>query len=422
MHLDRGETLGGAAGPALVNAEDIPDMPPCSALLRSLLAVAAGLGCAVPAALAAEPAAITLYEHAGWAGRTFDFSGAASPGVGRFNDRASSVEVRRGRWQLCTDADFGGQCMVLGPGRHGLSGRFHDGISSVRRVVGANDEPLTPGAALVLYEHAGLQGRAVLIRGATPGLEGFNDKASSIEVLEGQWQVCTDADYRGDCQIQAPGARNLQGAFHDRLSSVRPAPEAAVASPAPATAPPAQTGGGQAPALVLYESPMGQGRALPANAAIADLAAVQFNDMASSVAISSGNWQLCTDANYRGSCTALGPGRHNIGKAMNDRVSSLRPVDAAPAQAAPNAPTAPAAQVGLTLYDGADFNGRALQMSKPTAFSPELNNGRPASVVVHSGRWELCEQPGFNGRCVTLPAGQHRLSGALERVASVRPR
>ena len=401
-------------------------MTPCSARLRSVVALSASLWLGTLTAQAAEPAALTLYEHAGFAGRTFDFSGAASAGVGRFNDRASSVEVRRGRWQLCTDADFSGQCMVLGPGRHGLSGPFHDGISSLRRVIGPNDEPLPPGAALVLYEHAGLQGRAYLARGATPLLEGFNDKASSIEVMEGQWQVCTDSEYRGECQVHGPGARNLQGAFHDRLSSVRPVPAAGDAAVAPvpvpppaAAAPPADAS--QNASLVLYENPMGQGRALPTDAAISDLSAALFNDVASSVSITRGRWQLCTDANYRGACTILDPGRHNISKALNDRVSSLRPVSDAPAQAAPNAPAAPSAQAGLTLFEGPDFNGRAVPMTKPTAYSPELN-GRPASVTVHSGRWELCDEPGFNGRCVTLPAGQHRLSGLLERVASVRPR
>ena len=400
-------------------------MNPCSVLLRAALVLSSSLWLGTPTAHAAEPAAITLFEHAGFAGRTFDFSGAASAGVGRFNDRASSVEVRRGRWQLCTDADFGGQCMVLGPGRHGLSGPFHDGISSLRRVIGPNDEPMPAGAALVLYEHVGLQGQTYIARGPTPMLEGFNDKASSIEVLEGQWQVCTDSEYRGECQVQGPGARNLQGAFHDRLSSVRPAPDAAVAAPVPlppagVAAPPAEGAPGGV-ALTLYENPMGQGRALPADGAIADLTAAQFNDMASSVAITRGRWQLCTDAQYRGACIVLDPGRHNISKALNDRVSSLRPVSDAPAQAAPNAPVAPSAQAGLTLFEGPDFNGRAVPMSKPTAYSPELN-GRPASVTVHSGRWELCDEPGFNGRCVTLPAGQHRLSGLLERVASVRPR
>ena len=94
---------------------------------------------AVAAAAIASPAfaQITFYENDGFQGRTFTATKQVSDfdRVG-FNDRASSVEVTRDRWEVCQDAHFEGQCMVLRPGRYpslaamGLNNR----ISSVRMV------------------------------------------------------------------------------------------------------------------------------------------------------------------------------------------------------------------------------------------------------------------------------------------------
>jgi Zn-dependent protease with chaperone function len=51
-----------------------------------------------------------------------------------FNDQASSIIVRSGRWQFCDNADFGGRCIVLGPGRYPdlRTYKLNDKISSVR--------------------------------------------------------------------------------------------------------------------------------------------------------------------------------------------------------------------------------------------------------------------------------------------------
>lgn len=89
-------------------------------------------------ALASQAMAqITFYEHDGLRGRAFtatrsvnDFSRTG------FNDRASSVVVERGQWEVCDDANFSGHCMVLRRGSYeSLSGMgMNDRISSVRPV------------------------------------------------------------------------------------------------------------------------------------------------------------------------------------------------------------------------------------------------------------------------------------------------
>jgi uncharacterized protein YcfJ len=86
--------------------------------------------------LAAHAAAqITFYEGEGFHGRAFTTSGTIEnfDGTG-FNDRASSVVVDRGRWEVCEDAYFQGRCVVLRPGSYdSLSGLgMNRRISSVR--------------------------------------------------------------------------------------------------------------------------------------------------------------------------------------------------------------------------------------------------------------------------------------------------
>lgn len=87
------------------------------------------------AAATAASAQVTFFEHDGFRGRSFttdrpvgDFSRFG------FNDRASSVIVRSGRWELCDDARFGGRCVVLRPGRYRSLGSMglNDRVSSVR--------------------------------------------------------------------------------------------------------------------------------------------------------------------------------------------------------------------------------------------------------------------------------------------------
>ena len=51
-----------------------------------------------------------------------------------FNDRATSLIIREGRWEFCEHADFRGECVVLGPGRYEMLDRMNNRISSMRRV------------------------------------------------------------------------------------------------------------------------------------------------------------------------------------------------------------------------------------------------------------------------------------------------
>ena len=86
--------------------------------------------------LAAQASAqITFYEGEGFRGRAFT-AGNAVPNFQRFgfNDRASSVVVDRGRWEVCEDANFRGRCVLLRRGAYDSLRRMglNDRVSSVR--------------------------------------------------------------------------------------------------------------------------------------------------------------------------------------------------------------------------------------------------------------------------------------------------
>ena len=121
-----------------------------------------GLVAVLLAPLAA--AQVTLYEQEGFHGRVF----AANNTVRNldklgFNDRASSVIVERGDWQVCENADFRGQCIVLRPGQYPslASVGMNNRISSLRRVQGGPNyvyapPPVAPGASpYPYYPHYG---------------------------------------------------------------------------------------------------------------------------------------------------------------------------------------------------------------------------------------------------------------------------
>lgn len=169
--------------------------------------------------------AVVLYEHSNFDGRALGLNNAvARLGEFDFNDKASSMLVQRGRWQLCEHSDYGGECWSFGPGRHVLSGRLNDIASSIRPVFGNDNRPMPRHGAIVLHEHADFSGRQLLMVDGLNNLRAvaMNDVASAIEVWGGPWELCTDADFAGQCVVVAPGRYRLEGAFNDRVSSARP--------------------------------------------------------------------------------------------------------------------------------------------------------------------------------------------------------
>jgi uncharacterized protein YcfJ len=82
-----------------------------------------------------------------------------------------------------------------------------------------------------------------------------------------------------------------------------------------------------------------------------------------------------------------------------------------------------AAQV--TFYDAEGFHGNAFMVRQTTPnLSPLGFNDRASSAVVERGRWQVCEDAGFRGRCVVLVPGNYpalALYDMNNRISSVRP-
>ena len=84
----------------------------------------------------------------------------------------------------------------------------------------------------------------------------------------------------------------------------------------------------------------------------------------------------------------------------------------------------PAAAGDLSIFQHADFRGRQFMLRADT---PDLEVvgylDAVSSLVVRSGRWEVCSEPDFKGHCAIFPRGEYpTLNGRFnDRVASARP-
>lgn len=175
-------------------------------------------------------------------------------------------------------------------------------------------------AEVVLYENDDFSGTSQRVQRVESNLQrtDFNDRASSVVVRSGTWQLCSDAEFEGRCITLSPGRyRSLREMdMNDRISSVRPAQ----------TTPPGGSWGGGNGSVALYEDAEYRGRAFSGSGSN-NLKDEDFNDAVSSIVVRNGRWEFCTDADYRGRCTTLGPGRYRNLKeqGINDQISSFRP-------------------------------------------------------------------------------------------------
>ena len=206
-----------------------------STRLRNALAIT-GVVMATQAA-----AQITFYQGQGFEGRSFTTDERVRD-FGRygFNDRASSVEVIGGRWEVCEDVRFGGRCVVLRPGQYPSLAAMglNDRVSSVRtvnrdaRIDERRYAPAPPAgyddnapAQITFYQTQGFEGSSFTTEKQIGNFDrfGFNDRASSVVVLGGRWEVCEDARFRGRCVVLRPGRYASLAAMglNDRVSSVR---------------------------------------------------------------------------------------------------------------------------------------------------------------------------------------------------------
>ena len=300
-------------------------MNACKRSLRVLLAAAAALMATV--ALAGE---ITLFQNRDFHGERVTLQRAA-PDLERigFNDTASSIIVRDGVWEACTDHYFGGKCVQLQPGEYrSLTGSLDNRISSVREVASpsASMPPVIIASAeprLVLYERPGFVGRSVEVTSTMGRLDRFRTAGpGAVVVYGGTWRLCSGELFRGECNEFAPGRYDNLGPLNDRVNSaelltVPRAPVGIAIPPAPAGR------------VVLYEFSDFRGQSVVIDrATIPNLEWLGFNDRAASMRIEDGYWMFCTDVQFQGDCRTLGPGEYpRLPLSVDRKIVSARRVN-----------------------------------------------------------------------------------------------
>jgi hypothetical protein len=230
-------------------------------LFRFLVASAAA-----STVLAAQAGELTLFTHSNFNGPAVTLRGDTPDLVPyNFNDRASSVVVRSGTWQLCEHAEFRGRCMVVERGEYPVLAGFNDMISSAREIGGrgdangrderdgrndryernerneryernerneraerrwGRDEERGHGhgrEAIELFSQSGFSGARLGLHNEVRTLVDydFNDQAGSIIVNEGRWELCEHADFGGRCIVLEPGRYEFLDNMNNRISSLR---------------------------------------------------------------------------------------------------------------------------------------------------------------------------------------------------------
>jgi len=187
---------------------------------------------------------------------------------------------------------------------------------------------------ITLYEGENFQGRNLTLRNDMRDLDRtvFNDRAQSVVIRDGVWEVCADAAFHGHCATLQPGEYPvLEGGLDRRISSVRQvadrpaygqAPQRYAAAPGYAAPPPS---GGAAKAI-LYEGRDFHGRSFAIDRnVVRNLDRTAFNDRAASLRVERGYWIFCSDANFEGDCRTFGPGDYpDLPGDLNRRISSGR--------------------------------------------------------------------------------------------------
>ena len=161
---------------------------------------------------------------------------------------------------------------------------------------------------IIVYIDKNAGGAHQTIQTATPSLSGtnFQDKISSVFVVSGSWQLCTKKEYGGTCQTFNQGLTNLDATMNDHVTSLRPINVAQGAA-------------------VFFLDKDGGGKSLRATGEIRKMADFPgFASSISSVAVFSGNWEICKKNDYKGACTTLKPGVYNLNE-YDNYINSLRP-------------------------------------------------------------------------------------------------
>jgi hypothetical protein len=181
---------------------------------------------------------VTVYEDPDLRGDSVTFrSEVADLRQHGLNDRISSLEVDGNQaWEVCRDINFEGGCRVF----HGTiddlrSEGWNDRISSMRAVGFARSNnnrgrrwgnsrgnAANRESRLVLYERPNFRGDSRDVLNSVSNLGSSGDRARSVEVYGGTWELCEGAVRNARCitvRDSVPDLRDM--GFRNGITSAR---------------------------------------------------------------------------------------------------------------------------------------------------------------------------------------------------------
>lgn len=251
---------------------------------------------------------------------------------------------------------------------------------------------------------------------------GLNDEISSIEIRPGEaWEICRDINFANQCQILTRSVSDLGSlGWNDGISSIR-----RVRGPNQSVRGQNQSVRGRfgVDGVTVFVEPNYRGNQETLFNDTADFRDLGLNDQISSIEIPAGEvWEVCQDINFSNRCEVLDRSVSNLAAiGWNDRISSMRRLEGSGLS-----PRGTSGRIDadprLILYARPGFRGAARVMQDEVRNIGAFAN-RVASAEVRGGTWELCDQAGWRGNCVTVDEDISDLSslGLQGAVMSARP-
>ena len=264
-----------------------------------------------------DEAALILFSGPDYSGEAVNIFDPihALPDI-RFNDRARSVAVLSGAWEICEHSDFTGRCVLLREDVPDLRYFDLDGdVSSVRPIYEYTD---AAHGLMFVRDSGGYIRYADATRYGQDDYDYGYGRSTRIEVYHyGYSPAYRSYGYYDPLAGYGPygfgysrGGYNTYRAYHRERPPLR-----------------GHYGARDADAT-LYIDSKGRGASLGINRGVKDLSRFRFNDNVSSLNIKSGKWEVCEHANFKGRCEIIDASTGKLnGLRLNDNISSIRPVN-----------------------------------------------------------------------------------------------
>jgi hypothetical protein len=180
-------------------------------------------------------------------------------------------------------------------------------------------------------------------------------------------------------------------------------------------------GSAVADSITFYQDDNFGGRQFTADRPVTNLAHSGFNDRIHSLVVHDGQWEICADADFNGSCSVLAPGFYPSLGAYAGRISSTRPIDD-PRASNPSTGRGQYREARATLYEGPNMSGRSYPVKDTIRDMDRTGfNDRASSLRVESGYWIFCSDSEFRGECRTFGPGDYpSLPGMNDVISSGR--